>query len=119
MLTRRKHSDAVDEMDHHSSLTTRRLSTVGEVRRALNPLQKHADRVGQQVEKFAETLDRLNPLRDGAGQGVDVALPLIQAYEQIARETVHTLKRRHAGERKQLMKQARRRTGSRAGPSGL
>ena len=107
-----QHSDAADAMDQDSPLATRRLSTVGEVRRALNPLQKHADRVGQQVEEFAETLDRLNPFRDGSGKGADAALPLVQAYEQVARQTVHTLKRRHAGERKELIKQARRRTGS-------
>ena len=38
-------------------LANRRLSTVGDVRRALNPLQAQADRVGRQVEQFAETLD--------------------------------------------------------------
>lgn len=91
-----------------SPLARHRLSTVGEVRRALNPLQEQADRVGSQVEEFAVQLDRLNPLRAGKARDASAALPLIQKYEKIARQTVDRLKRKHDLDRKAYLKRARR-----------
>ena len=64
--------------------------------RALHPLQASADRVGKQVEQFAETLDRLS--KASSQQSVKDyrrVLPYIRGYEKIANETVKRLKKEH------------------------
>ena len=83
------------------------LLTVGDVHRALHPLRATADRVGKQVEQFAETLDRLSvkkhqrPLKDCRN-----VLPLVRGYEKIASETVKRLKRNHEPERQEKLKRS-------------
>ncbi|KAL9608673.1 MAG: hypothetical protein Q9167_006508 [Letrouitia subvulpina] len=58
--------------------------------------QLNADLIGDEIEKFAENLDRLNlnkvqkPQKD-----CRLVLPLVQAYRKIARERVRALKREH------------------------
>jgi nuclear pore complex protein Nup107 len=69
-----------------------RITTVGDVQRHMHPLQATADRLGEQVEHFAEQLDRLR----GDACGV---LSQISAYEKMANGTVNTLKKIHVPER--------------------
>ncbi len=103
-----------DESDHGSERSTTEsptFPTVSEMHRALHPLQATADRVGKQVEEFAENLDRLSSRnkRKHAKDCSDV-LPLVDAYKKIARETVRRLQSLHAPERQQqLLKKTKRR----------
>ncbi|KAL8851254.1 MAG: hypothetical protein Q9221_003784 [Calogaya cf. arnoldii] len=73
--------------------------TVSDVHRALRPLQAEADRVGKQVEEFAETLDRLtNDTRGMPQNDYTHALRLVDGCRQIARGTVQYLREIHAPE---------------------
>lgn len=67
--------------------------TVGELQKSLYPLQANADRVGKQVEKFAETLDRLSTTRLQHKAKVDCrdVLPVVLSYKKIAHDTVEQL----------------------------
>ncbi|KAL8781929.1 MAG: hypothetical protein Q9203_000543 [Teloschistes exilis] len=85
--------------------------TISDVHRVLRPLQEEADRVGKQVEQFAETLDRLssgkqtNSQRDCAH-----AFDLVNAYRSIAKRTVLHLRETHASEKsKKLSRELRSR----------
>jgi nuclear pore complex protein Nup107 len=66
----------------------------------LHPLREAANRVGREVERFAEALDGYNPLR-----AVDdeerhyMTFDLIELYHSIAIETVQHLRDRHTSER--------------------
>ena len=95
------------------------LLTVSDVHRALHPLQSTADRVGKQVEQFAETLDRLSARRQRKLQkDCRHVLPLVQAYRKIASDTVEHLKSIHAPERQQqLSKKWKRKLRSSGGTS--
>ncbi|KAL8920001.1 MAG: hypothetical protein Q9172_004695 [Xanthocarpia lactea] len=74
--------------------------TVGDVHRALRPLQAEADRVGKQVEQFAETLDRLtNNTRVKPQNDCTHTLKLVDGYRKIARSTVEYLQEIHAPEK--------------------
>ena len=103
-----------DESDHGSERSTTEsptFPTVSDVHRALHPLQATADRVGKQVEEFAENLDRLSSRnkRKHAKDCSDV-LPLVDAYRKIAKDTVHRLQSLHAPERRQqISKRTKRR----------
>lgn len=103
-----------DESDHGSERSTTEsptFPTVSDVHRALHPLQATADRVGKQVEEFAENLDRLSS-RNKRSHTKDCSdvLPLIDAYKKIARDTVRRLQSLHAPERQQqLSKKTKRR----------
>lgn len=92
---------------------------VSDVERALRPLQSTANRVGRQVERFAEVLDRQsikNPQNDQKDCGQ--VLPLIRGYKRIAQETVAQLKRIHAPDQHgQTSKSWRHRLRSSSGPS--
>ena len=83
------------------------LRTIGDVHRALHPLQATADRVGNQVEQFAETLDRLSISRQqrSTNSSHDV-LPLIQGFEKIANDIVIRLKKYHEPERQDKLKRS-------------
>ena len=103
-----------DESDHGSERSTTEsptFPTVSDVHRALHPLQATADRVGKQVEEFAENLDRLGSRnkRKNVKDCSDV-LPLVDAYRKIARDTVRRLQSLHAPERQQqISKRTKRR----------
>ena len=99
-----------DNGNEGSPFITPALLTVGDVQRALHPLQSTADRVGKQVEKFAETLDRLSTRRKRKSQkDCRHVLPLVQAYKKIASDTVEHLKTIHAPERQQQLSRKWRR----------
>ena len=94
-----------NESDHGSERSTTEsptLTTVSDVHRALHPLQATADRVGKQVEEFAENLDRLSS-RNKRKHGMDCSdvLPFVDAYKKIAKNTVRGLQSMHAPERQQ------------------
>ncbi|KAI4263731.1 MAG: hypothetical protein L6R42_001127 [Xanthoria sp. 1 TBL-2021] len=85
-----------------SPLTTPAWPTISDVHRALRPLQAEADRVGKQVEQFAETLDRLtNDTRGKPQNDCTHALKLVHSYRKIARSTVQYLREIHAPEKQE------------------
>ena len=108
-----------DEGNGGSAFDAPALLTVGDVQRALHPLRSTADRVGKQVEQFAETLDRLSNKRKlNSKEGRGVVLPMVQAYKNIASNTVEYLKGIHAPERQQqLSKKWKRKLRSSSGTS--
>ena len=74
--------------------------TVSEVRRMLRPLQATADRVGKQVERFAEHLDRyISQKPKRAHKDCRHVLPLVNEYRRIASDTVKYLKGIHSADR--------------------
>ena len=96
-----------DESDHgmeRSTTESPTFPTISDVHRALHPLQATADRVGKQVERFAETLDRLS-IKKQKKRPKDCrhVLPLINAYKKIAGDTAHHLQSMHAPERRQRL----------------
>ncbi|KAE9376803.1 hypothetical protein N431DRAFT_401256 [Stipitochalara longipes BDJ] len=67
----------------------------------LHPLREAANRVGREVEKFAEILDRYNPQRATASdEKHEMTVELIGLYHEAAAETVKRLREKHASERR-------------------
>ncbi|KAI9839907.1 MAG: hypothetical protein M1819_000099 [Sarea resinae] len=98
-----------DELESDQADVTETLSplllTSGHFEQALHPLRVAADRVGREVEKFAEKLDTLNPLRQrGPLQKYDVVFELLDSYRTIADDAVKRLQKRHASEYEQAIK---------------
>jgi nuclear pore complex protein Nup107 len=81
---------------------TPRLRTLRDVQKVIHPLRTTADRVGKQVEQFAETLDRLANKLDT--EDCRRVLPLVYEYEKIATDTVKRLKKYHEPERQERLK---------------
>ncbi|KAL8692435.1 MAG: hypothetical protein Q9218_002535 [Villophora microphyllina] len=80
--------------------------TISDVHRVLRPLQEEADRVGKQVEQFAETLDRLSSDKHSKPQrDCTHALDLVDAYRNIAKRTVAYLRETHAPEKRKRLNQ--------------
>lgn len=73
--------------------------TTGDVEEAFHPLRTVADRVGQQVEQFAEILDKYN-FKKRQHKRVDHkrVLNLVRDYKRIALETVKHLEKLHGPE---------------------
>lgn len=85
-----------------SPLNTPAWPTISDVHRALRPLQADADRVGKQVEQFAETLDRhCNDTRGKPQEDCTHALKVVNGYRRIARSTVQSLQEIHAPEKQE------------------
>ena len=98
------------------------MPTIRDVHRALHPLQATAERVGKQVEQFAETLDRFTrkrPLKQTKpSKDCRHVLPFVHAYKTIASDTVKHLHTMHAPERqRQLAKQMKKKMRSRSARS--
>ncbi len=93
--------------------------TISDVHRALHPLQTTADRVGKQVERFAEDLDRLSSKTQQKPQKSCIhVLPLVDAYKKISSETIRHLESLHASERRQqLAKKTKRKLRKSSGQS--
>jgi nuclear pore complex protein Nup107 len=67
----------------------------------LHPLREAANRVGREVERFAEELDRYNPQRATASEERhEMTVDLIGQYHKAAVETVQHLREVHASERR-------------------
>ena len=76
------------------------LRTKRDVQRVVHPLQATADRVGRQVELFAENLDRLGRrTRKEIRKDCRDVLPTVTAFRKIASDTVNTLRAVHFPER--------------------
>ena len=106
--------EETDDEDERSATASPILPTVRDVQRALHPLQATADRVGKQVEQFAENLDRFARKRPQnqkkSAKDCRHVLPFVHAYQKIARNTVKHLQTIHAPERqRQLAKQTKKR----------
>ena len=96
-------------------LEAERPLTVGDVQRVLHPLRETADRVGKQVEQFAENLDRLSSrVRPSAQKTVETVLPFIEAYKAISNETVRRLRKAHNPQRQEDWKKRLRNSTARA-----
>jgi nuclear pore complex protein Nup107 len=68
----------------------------------LHPLREAADRVGREVEKFAEVLDGYNPQQaDTHEEKHELVMDLLDLYHGIALDTVDRLRERHDAERRQ------------------
>ncbi|MCJ1251662.1 Nucleoporin nup84 [Trapelia coarctata] len=97
------------------------LRTVGDVQRAIYPLKATADRVGKQVERFAETLDRLNTQKQRKSKDCRHVLPIVYEYERIAGVTVDRLRKVHQPDRevppRKPQRNRRRRSRSSSGRS--
>lgn len=67
----------------------------------LHPLREAANRVGREVERFAEVLDGYNPLKAvDDDEKYDMTFDLIELYHDIAIDTVEYLRDRHDSERR-------------------
>ncbi|KAH8808390.1 107-domain-containing protein [Xylogone sp. PMI_703] len=67
----------------------------------LHPLREAANRVGREVERFAEVLDGYNPLRaTNKDEMHELAFGLINMYHGIAIETLNRLREQHASEKR-------------------
>lgn len=95
-------STTADEMDVEN--TKPKFLTVRDVHRAIHPLQATADRVGRQVEQFAETLDKLGLWTQPNSNDCRRVIPLVYDYEKIAADTVKSLKKHHGPERQEMLK---------------
>ncbi|ESZ91302.1 hypothetical protein SBOR_8313 [Sclerotinia borealis F-4128] len=74
-----------------------------ETEAVLYPLQDAANRVGNEVEKFAEFLDGYNPLRVTDGdERREMAFDLIELYHKTALDTLDRLRDRHESERRRM-----------------
>ena len=67
----------------------------------LHPLREAANRVGREVERFAEALDGYNPLRASLRyEKYDMTADLIDLYYNIALDTLTRLREQHEAERR-------------------
>jgi nuclear pore complex protein Nup107 len=67
----------------------------------LHPLREAANRVGREVERFAEVLDGYNPLRaTERDEKYEITIDLIDLYYTIALETAARLRDQHEAERR-------------------
>ena len=92
-----------NDMDEVSLSQARSAPTSTELQKFLHPLRVTADRVGKQVEQFAESLDRFETKisRDSPQGAKDcrLVLPLVQKYRKIASDTVKHLRVIHGSDR--------------------
>lgn len=66
----------------------------------LHPLREAANRVGREVERFAEVLDGYNPQRaNSVGERQDMMVELIEEYRNIAQDAVGRLQEKHGSAR--------------------
>ena len=86
-------------------------ATISDVRKSMHPLQATADRVGQQVEEFAKSLDRLtSKTKEDPTKDCRRALPFVKEYQRIAHITVKRLKTIHGSEKKSRSRSKSRRS---------
>ncbi|MCJ1401872.1 Nucleoporin nup84 [Xylographa trunciseda] len=111
--------DEASEGDNAEGPASPTFLTVGDVQRAIHPLQATADRVGKQVERFAESLDRLNSKKQHKVENsCSLALSLVAEYEAIASRTVDRLRKMHApGMLKRSQRNSKRKGRSSSGRS--
>ncbi|KAI9750668.1 MAG: hypothetical protein M4579_006364 [Chaenotheca gracillima] len=77
------------------------LQGTSEYEEELFPLKATADRVGREVEKFAEQLDKLSSLvHDKPEDKRENVLMLVDEYQDLARDAIDRLRRRHGVKRR-------------------
>ena len=75
----------------------------------LHPLREAANRVGREVERFAEVLDEYNPVRASDDlSDLETTFGLVNGYSKIAAETLRTLRHRHGKEKRKNQIERRR-----------
>ncbi len=94
-------ADEDDEiLDHDSEASSRDLLASGDYQQALHPLRAMAERVGREVEEFAEKLDQHNASRkQDPVKKYECAFKLVNSYQQSAEETVKRLRKQHEPKR--------------------
>ena len=95
-------TSTADELEEETSEP--KLMTLRDVREAVHPLQATADRVGRQVELFAETLDRLAQRDQPDTDDCRRVLPLVCGFEKVSLDTVKSLAKDHSSERIERLK---------------
>lgn len=84
----------------------------------LHPLREAANRVGREVERFAEVLDAYNPKRaTEEDERREMMFDLIDLYHGVAKDTVQRLEKTHAKEIRSVARQSRRDVSSYEAPT--
>ncbi|KUJ20234.1 uncharacterized protein LY89DRAFT_682004 [Mollisia scopiformis] len=84
----------------------------------LHPLREAANRVGREVERFAEVLDAYNPKRTIIDdERREMMFDLIELYHGVAKDTVQRLEKSHATEIRKVARQSRKKVSSFAAPT--
>jgi nuclear pore complex protein Nup107 len=84
--------DGAEEHEEHAEQE----SPVEDNEDILHPLREAANRVGQEVERFAQVLDQYNPLRAAnTGDKHDMTMDLIDSYHEFATQTYKRLDEHH------------------------
>lgn len=77
----------------------------------LHPLREAANRVGREVERFAEVLDAYNPKRvTDDEERREMMFGLIDLYHNVAKDTVQRLEKTHANEIRNIARRSKRNT---------
>lgn len=84
---------------------TERSESPDSVDEAIGPLREMAHRVGEEVERFAETLDEFSLDFASAPSRFDAACHLVDLFQEIAEQKVVELKKGHERELRQALKQ--------------
>ncbi|KAI9763348.1 MAG: Nucleoporin nup84 [Candelina submexicana] len=94
-------ADEDDEIeDANSEAPSQNLLASGDFQQALHPLRAMAERVGREVEEFAEKLDRHNASRKrDPVEKYNCAFKLVNSYQLFAEETVKRLQKQHEPKR--------------------
>ncbi|KAF2458919.1 107-domain-containing protein [Lineolata rhizophorae] len=74
--------------------------------RSLHPLQDVADRVGREVEQFAEEIDKWYAGTAHPEKSYRSSIKLAERFQKIAEDTVERLKKKHAAEDDRLQHQS-------------
>jgi nuclear pore complex protein Nup107 len=77
------------------------LMTMDDVEEALFPLKRIVDRVGKQIEEFAQKLDQFKPTDEGSTPH-QKACALIREYQEVAQKTVEELRKSHQSNKNTL-----------------
>ncbi|KAJ5047115.1 uncharacterized protein L3040_002958 [Drepanopeziza brunnea f. sp. 'multigermtubi'] len=97
------HEAEMEEDEDPEDLTSRQqpvAKTPEDAEAILHPLREAANRVGREVERFAEVLDGYNPQRATEDEERhEMMIGLIDLYHEIAVETVENLRKVHGSER--------------------
>ncbi|KAG9246312.1 107-domain-containing protein [Calycina marina] len=83
------------------------LGTPEDTEDILHPLREAANRVGREVERFAEVLDQYNPGRVKEKADFGTAMSLLDGYQNITMATLRTLRIRHFREKRRMQTAAR------------
>lgn len=98
------HTNASNILMNHSG-NIKRMPLLGpqDDEDVLHPLRESADRIGREIERFAEFFDMYNPQRIAdQSERQEMMFKLIRLYHNIALETVERLREKHASDRRRV-----------------